>query len=237
VWRFAAVAVAAAACGRVGFDPVEDVDGDSDIDRACANVAGDSRLLACYAFEHATTDDSGHGHDGVAATVTYTAGNAGSAIQFGSAGPVDVAAAASLQPANQINVTLEAWIRTDAVPAAGARYVIIDHGNGVILAIGPGSTLRFIVHAATTIATAETAPGTIVPGQWMHVAGLYDGTDATAWIDGTRLASSPESGILAFESGAGVRIGGNLQDVNNPNPDDFVGAIDDVRLWSDVITQ
>lgn len=72
-------------------------------------------------------------------------------------------------------LTVEAWIRPDAVD--GQRAVYDDYGNpGVFLAIYDG-TLQFNIstgtHSGIGIAVFD---GTLCPGLWQHVAGTYDGT-------------------------------------------------------------
>lgn len=68
--------------------------------------------------------------------------------------------------------------------------------------------------------------GEIPPGQWTHVAVVFDGANRRHYINGEQAAAFPESGPLTTST-AEVRIGSDVSWQFTPS-----GAIDEVRLWN-----
>jgi hypothetical protein len=124
--------------------------------------------------------------------------------------------------------TVEAWIRPEAVN--GQRVIWDDYGNpGVLLAIFDGR-LQFGISTPEHpgLGIALYSPIVLCEDEWMHVAGVYDGTGIRTFVNGE------QTGDLAATSG-------NV--IDNPIPQsalgsdnltttalNFAGWIDDFRI-------
>jgi hypothetical protein len=69
-------------------------------------------------------------------------------------------------------------------------------------------------------------------GQWVHVAGTYDGTDLVLYYDGVEraritVAGSPAIGVVNQSLVIGQEWGGNAG---------FTGALDDIRIYNRALT-
>ena len=76
--------------------------------------------------------------------------------------------------------------------------------------------------------------GTIVPGEWTHVAWQFDGADKVVYVNGV------ETGRGAGSTMAGhalpVIVGGHGRDAADPACQSFNGALDEVKVWDEVLT-
>jgi hypothetical protein len=76
--------------------------------------------------------------------------------------------------------------------------------------------------------------GTIVPGEWTHVAWQFDGADKVVYVNGV------ETGRGAGSTMAGhalpVIVGGHGRDAADPAGQSFNGALDEVKVWDEVLT-
>ena len=72
-----------------------------------------------------------------------------------------------------------------------------------------------------------TAPGTIVPGQWQHLASTWDGTTKPIYIDGVELATSGGAAIV-YDAGP-MLIGCDAN--TGSSAAFFVGSLDDLQIY------
>ena len=102
-------------------------------------------------------------------------------------GHLEVANDPSLTPPEAL--TLDAWIRPQALPGSGARLIdkITPGGtDGFLLDTFPGHSLRLIVGADQLGHDAG-----LKPGEWVHVAATVDGNGGLAlFVNGLRVAGS-----------------------------------------------
>ena len=72
------------------------------------------------------------------------------------------------------------------------------------------------------------APSAILVNTWSHLALTWDGTTMRLYVNGTQVATKARSGTLqSTAGGAGpVRLG------NNTYSENFLGRIDEVRIYS-----
>jgi len=126
-------------------------------------------------------------------------------------------------------VTLSAWIRIEALngeqkilgkwsdAAADFSYLLsVDVSDKIIMAIFSGST---------AIATGTT---TLSAGTWLHVAGIYDGSDVRVYLDGVEEDSTAKTGNMPSNT-APVRIGAGSGGVGTEEP--FDGDIGHCAIW------
>jgi hypothetical protein len=94
---------------------------------------------------------------------------------------------------------LEAWLRCDALPAAGARILEksrVGTSNGYLLDTMPGNSLRLIVARGTLSHDAQ-----LPTDRWTHVAATVDPAGRlTLFVDGQQIATiQPESPVAAID--------------------------------------
>jgi hypothetical protein len=65
--------------------------------------------------------------------------------------------------------------------------------------------------------------------RWIHLAGTYDGSRATLYVNGNEVASSPISGGFALDT-TPVILGGNGNEADTTER--FPGSIDEIALYN-----
>ena len=151
------------------------------------------------------------------------AGLAGNALQF--TGPfqtVRMPASPTLDLGSEF--TIEAWVFPTAIANLFPRVVNREHNinNRYTLAL-QASTQSF----NSAINNQEVASPDIVPlNAWSHLAVVYDGTAATLFLNGQSVAS--EDFVTSVALATGNLILGN----NNGNNRQFLGVMDEVRIWN-----
>ena len=157
---------------------------------------------------------------------------------------VDVAYAPGLLPRR--GITVEAWITYDdsTLPPTGnrwptvARQDVAPGGESWFLRVGAGSSsnrnLEWACHNGTNLqfTVYSFAPGEFL--NWTHVAGTYDGVQATLYVNGQVAAQTNVSGALRDNQGV-LRIGNG--DVSAPGHEVWNGEIDEFRIWPFARTQ
>ncbi|MBL4634489.1 MAG: LamG domain-containing protein, partial [Kofleriaceae bacterium] len=74
---------------------------------------------------------------------------------------------------------------------------------------------------------ALSANNVVVPGEWQHIACVYDGTALRVYRNGINVAETPGTGPILTNGNSGVSL---AQD--NPDGDEFIGRLDQVRIWN-----
>jgi len=74
-----------------------------------------------------------------------------------------------------------------------------------------------------TIRTTKPFFMALLPGEWYHIAGAYDGTTVKCYLDGVETDSAPMSGFASSASSFLIGSDGWRSD--------WVGAIDDVQIY------
>jgi hypothetical protein len=125
--------------------------------------------------------------------------------------------------------TIEAWIKASAVD--GQRVIWDDYGNpGVLLAIHTGA-IQFGISTAQHpgLGIAVVSPGALCVDEWIHVAGVYDGAEIRAYVNGVLVASAATSGAVIDNPILTSAIGSDNLTTTALN---FAGLIDDLRIHS-----
>ncbi len=126
-------------------------------------------------------------------------------------------------------ISLEGWIKPTSLPAAGTtRSIIAKTGAYALQLNGPSIAFTIVQNGVRRTLTAPA--GTIAAGVTAHVAATFDGTTQRLYVDGVEVASAALSGSADLTFG-GVRIG-----TWDGASEFFAGTIDDVSLWSKVLT-
>ncbi|MGB0429609.1 MAG: LamG domain-containing protein, partial [Bacteroidia bacterium] len=133
------------------------------------------------------------------------------------------------------NITIEAWVKPDRFRNwDGIVSFLQDNGSferGWDLEVRNGNKLAFALAgtaSSPTLTYLETA-NTFSTGDWVHVAGTYDGTIMKIYVNGILEASSiAQSGDISYAD-SWLAIG-SYRDDNENNV--FDGRIDEVRIWN-----
>jgi beta-lactam-binding protein with PASTA domain len=148
---------------------------------------------------------------------------------------VTVPNSSSLRLANA--VTVEAWIQPRTIANGSAQDRVVKKGSNYELHISTGDTgcaggtSGHVQWRATIAGTnRRVCGGVLTPGQWHHVAGTYNGTDFSLYLDGIRVANIARSGSMALDTSP--LLIGNI----DAGTRGFDGAIDDVAVWSRALT-
>ena len=92
---------------------------------------------------------------------------------------------------------------------------------------GGGDALKWVVGAPGK-GEANVASATSVVGKgWMHVVATWDGKELALFFDGEEDGNSPKAAAVGANN-AYILIGNHDAGILQP----FVGAIDDVHIWS-----
>ena len=132
-------------------------------------------------------------------------------------------------------ITVTAWIKTSSLGPSDS--MIASLGYAWRLRNGTGGSAAFQVMDTKPVSIASgTTP--VNDGLWHHVAGAYDGTQYTVYIDGRIVASVAAAGVLQGGATAyyGV-IGAHFKRSDGAPKMFFKGMVDDVRIYDRVLSE
>jgi hypothetical protein len=129
------------------------------------------------------------------------------------------------------SITVEAWIKTNSTAQQGIveRYGGSNNG-GYALRLSGGYLQFFTLHDGISQYDYVQSTVTVSTGSWHHVAGVFDGSHLSVYIDGTQRGSKSST----FAPGTGtnsVKIGARGDDGNAT----FNGLIDEVRITANAV--
>ncbi|MDO8592174.1 MAG: LamG-like jellyroll fold domain-containing protein [bacterium] len=217
-----------------------EVNGDINLNGNFVNLPNtsisDSQLVGYWPLDWNFYDYTSNSNTGVttdAYPYTFTAGGKyGAGYSFGgSSCPLNVGHGASLNVGSA--GTYEAWIKPTNI---GSAYQIIfnrgqfENNVPVITIFLRTNRVRFIIADNThgsTILSWESA--NLQNGQWYHVAGVYDGTNVNLYVNGTMVATSPET---TFDSSDLNSIDTTVGSWSCGSSYNFYGTIDEPRIYS-----
>ena len=197
----------------------------------------------------ALIDGSGNAYTGTLTNIALTAGSIsnwvapggvvtgvscdGAALNFdGSNDRVNLGTAINIVLAPQNKITAEAWVKPSTLggngiiagnygtPVAQMQFLLRRDGNVYTFWIGNGNIGNFL--SVTSLATSTL-------NVWQHVAGVYNGTVASIYINGILSATAAISYTFGTTTNSLV-IGG-------AGGEHFTGDIDEVRIWNRALCQ
>ncbi|MCR9245788.1 MAG: metallophosphoesterase [bacterium] len=122
--------------------------------------------------------------------------------------------------------TVELWLRGDGYQ--GRRAVLAKTQRSEFALFCSDGRPDFSVHLAGRYASASGEEGMLKPGQWHHLAGVFDGQELRLYVDGK---------LTAKGAGQGKRTRNSLPLFVGADPDGggrptsfFDGKVDDVRI-------
>lgn len=196
-------------------------------------------LLAYWPFDGSATDTSGNGFHGTLfgdyQWVSDRLGAPGSAVRFGSnTGWMDVSD--SIKGAS---LSFAAWIKMDSLPDIS---VIISAENGSGTHEGFSyrfglnyDMLRLEIYRPDTApgnVTVKSASGSITTGTWYHVAGVFDESQVSVYINGALAASTTHSQPVNTNPALPVAVG-TLQ---GWGVQWFSGVMDDLMVFNHALS-
>ncbi len=142
----------------------------------------------------------------------------------GKAACLQVAAGAVTVPDGPM--TLEAWVRGEDYGARCALVAKTDNSDYALFA--SEGKAEFSLWLGSSYARATAPEGTLQPGQWHHVAGVFDGSEVRCYVDGRLVAAAPAHGARKTNT-LPLFIGADPDGKGKPTSH-FAGCIDEVRL-------
>jgi len=242
VSRVLVLLAALAACSPRTLTLVElDSDGGSSDDATSATLS--RGLVGLWHLDDPSgsavaRDSSGNGNDGTLVgldpALAWVAGRQGGALNANGLGYVSVPDSASIDSITT-QVTLSAWVYFDGV-------IPIDYGTALSRQIRTtneqyyhlslyqdGTPTLFIGFSANIAAARPTAPQPVTPRHWTHMAGTYDGSLATLYVDGVVAGSRPIVGVFPRDT-VPVILGGNGN--AGAVSEFFPGRLDEIVLYN-----
>ncbi|HEX3561721.1 MAG TPA: LamG-like jellyroll fold domain-containing protein, partial [Solirubrobacterales bacterium] len=140
---------------------------------------------------------------------------------------VAIPSSASLSPTAKVSV--EAWIKPNALPAAGSFASIASKPESYSLQFN-GPRLEFTIMQSGARRRLQAPAGAILTGQAYHVLGTYDGTTQRLYINGVEVASAPLTGAITANASA-LDLGSWSE-----GAEPFNGTIDEVSVYANALS-
>lgn len=144
----------------------------------------------------------------------------GTAVQFdGVNSGIERTSIAGLAAGNTAH-TVEAWVYVNALPANRAWMLVLgnDGAGALHWLLNSDGSMQVGVWSGTQ------AHPSLIPGQWTHLASVFDGTNLTVYVNGQPVLVQAAAFNLA---GIPLTLGEPHSGENG-----FSGVMDDVRIWS-----
>jgi hypothetical protein len=190
------------------------------VDPRCAPLDG----IVSWWHGDGDFDDSVGSNDGVnGGGVTFATGvdNQGFSLDGGATSYVEVADDPSLMMTT--GITIDAWTFQNQL---GGRIVDKSTANeGYMLDIVSDRLRMFI---GTDAVLSDPLPA----GQWVHVAGVFNGSGLGVYINGALSAETVTRGSAILPDTVPVRIGAQASGVGS----EFIGMIDEPRIFNRGLT-
>ena len=189
-----------------------------------------------------SNDIVGSNHGALTGDATFAPGMVGQAFSFdGVDDHVQVLNSPNLSPRNEI--TVEAWYRPVSFTGNGNNGIVdkaypshTDPFYQYHLGVSgnqyldhPGS-FQFYVTAGETLFPVGTGPNFWTPGNWYHIAGIYDGSHVKLFVNSVLIDSRPASGDMT-DYGKNVLIGA-MSGGSIPGIDFLPGDINEVAIYN-----
>jgi chitodextrinase len=208
-------------------------------------------LSAAYNFDEAAgsalTDRSGNNHPGTLTNgPSWTAGKYSGGLAFD--GTNDYVTMGDVAQADSRTAfTVSAWVKFKTAGGGANEVHLVDKSgcsgstDGGPWELGVSLTrahkAEFLIYPQGGTPAAFIFSGasstSVDDGNWHFIAGRYDGTDISIWVDGVQENSTRAAGLAMSNSGYRFELGGYC----NGYPYPFNGSLDDVRLYAGALTQ
>jgi Concanavalin A-like lectin/glucanases superfamily len=189
-----------------------------------------------------TGDSSGNGNNGLVVNAIHVQGRFGNALRFDEGKYVQVVNSTVLEPKT---ISVEAWVKAVLSDVNVFQHILAKGAHdctAASYALYTGQTrgLSFYIFNGTDSYLSPDAGTGVWDGNWHHIAGTYDGTVIRLYVDGAQIGSgTPIATSIAYglSDSADFFIGTYALHLTNPScVANFVGSIDEVRVWDGVLT-
>ena len=102
-------------------------------------------------------------------------------------------------------------------------------GDSYAIRVQTNGNIQFFYYNGTTWKSIITTGVNVRDGVWHHIVGQKTGTALQIYVDGISKASTLNTGTILYTQGTGLFIG---RHGNGDMIYDFVGSIDDVRIYN-----
>ena len=195
-------------------------------------------LVAWWRGENNALDCTGSNNGTWVGSASYTNGEVGQAFNFN--GP-DGASYISVPNAPEIEftntMTVEAWVKVRTYAGSVNSYEIVSKLNGpaapkaysYTFSIDPATQRAYFVEDSLVTAATVYSSTPIPTNQWVHLAGVDDGSHVMMYVNGQLSGTQPSTAGIAPDPNPLV-IGCTLQGLGWPTSF-FNGQIDEVSLY------
>jgi hypothetical protein len=194
-------------------------------------------MVAAYGFEEGSgssiVDSSGNGNLGtISGAVRTASGKYGNGLSFdGTDDIVDVPDSNSLDVT--AGITLSAWVKPDGIYSRWQEILYKRDGTQTrayeLSADSTAGKPTMVLNNGVSL-PGFSSPTALLAGQWVHVAGTWNGSTAKLYIDGVLVKTGTLAGPLIASTGV-LRLGGV------PNNRFFDGVMDEVRIYDRALPQ
>jgi hypothetical protein len=202
------------------------------------NVGQMGKQMYIWHFEEGSGTETKDATAGLVGTlvgdIKWTEGKTGNtALEF--SGEVDAAQYVEVEHSDELNIdeqiTMAAWVYPDSLPTGGqenkftivfkaAYYLQLEPGDGA------ASPIAYYFYE-TTPPGYHISDGTVKPQEWSHVAVVWDGAQASFYINGEKDSKVVEQTGVGRTNDAAVKFGGEDADCC---PRFTQGRLDDVVI-------
>lgn len=194
-------------------------------------------LVVYYPFTGNANDASGNGNNGTVYGATLAPdrfGQPNQAYHFNGSSRIFVA---NSDLVSGSALTLAAWIKPDSLSSNSMTVISPGTQNSYDLGVVTNSAQGFLnFRFGAGIVSVNSAAGALQTNTWTHLVMVYDGTNLTLFINGSKVASQPANSSLYQDSEAILNIGAYQYyyggTVYNDAFSGFVGTIDEVRIYN-----
>jgi hypothetical protein len=174
------------------------------------------------------SDSSGNGYDGtlINGASRWNAGKFGRTLYLD--GIDDFVSLPNILDPSATNFTASTWVKLDLDSSFGTRQVILQQEGG-------GSQWLFreslTGKLGTYVGSALLSTGTILPGNWTHVAVVRSGTTIALYINGIKDSTATGTPV---PSTSPMRIGQHK--TPETTNEEWQGMIDDLRIYDKALS-
>lgn len=193
-----------------------------------------SGMVSWWKGENNANDSMGGNNGTTVGDTAFVAGKVGQAFSFDGAGDyVTIPDHPSLNPTAAI--TVDAWIFSNNTSYAPPIVKKTDDASGYALELSQDSSqVLFWVNLGSGGSGGwfSSPAGGLTRGIWTHVAGVYDGTSVSLYMNGQLIGSTPAPGAILPSTNNPLNIG---WDSSQPTRF-FSGLIDEVEIFNRALT-
>jgi hypothetical protein len=177
-------------------------------------IAPPSGIVSWWPGEGSASDVVGPNDASLGNGSTFAPGKVGQAFSLDAEDDVVEASADNVGALQEL--TVEVWVRLDALRATEQRIVTLGDEKAVLRRLGDNLDFFMRIDGELTFLMVS---GALQAGVFHHVVGTYNGRAMKLFVDGVRVAARSvegtvqTTGFLHFSGGPGAPLGGLLDEI------------------------